>query len=116
MRIIGVTDYGQMSWKAASLLASQVILKRGSVLGLATGSTPLGVYRCLTEWYRQGLIDFSGAFSVNLDEYCGLSPEHNQSYAYYMRENLFRHINIRPDHTHIPNGMAADPGEEGPPL
>lgn len=113
MRIIGVTDYGQMSWKAASLLASQVILKRGSVLGLATGSTPLGVYRCLTEWYRQGLIDFSGAFSVNLDEYCGLSPEHNQSYAYYMRENLFRHINIRPDHTHIPNGMADDPGEEG---
>ena len=113
MRVIGVTDYGQLSRKAASLLASQVILKRGSVLGLATGSTPLGVYRCLTEWYRQGLIDFPGAFSVNLDEYCGLSPEHNQSYAHYMRENLFRHINIRPDHTHIPNGMAADPGEEG---
>lgn len=113
MRVIGVANYDQMSRKAASLLASQVILKRDSVLGLATGSTPLGIYRCLAEWYRQGMIDFSGASSVNLDEYCGLSPEHNQSYAYYMRENLFRHINIRPDHTHILNGMAADPEEEG---
>ena len=113
MEVIVVKDYDAVSEKAFEVMKEVVTSKKAPVLGLATGSTPLGVYRCLTEWYRQGLIDFSGAFSVNLDEYCGLSPEHNQSYAYYMRENLFRHINIRPDHTHIPNGMAADPGEEG---
>ncbi len=113
MRIIGTSDYEQMSCRAASLLAAQVLLKKDCVLGLATGSTPLGIYRCLIEWYEKGMLDFSKVHSVNLDEYCGLSPEHDQSYAYYMRENLFRHINIDPANTHIPNGLAEDPEREG---
>ena len=113
MRIIATPDYDQMSKKAAGILAAQVILKRSSVLGLATGSTPLGIYRCLIEWHRAGMLDFSQVHSVNLDEYCGLAPDHDQSYAYYMRENLFRHINIDPAHTHIPNGLAEDAEKEG---
>ena len=113
MRIIATPDYEQMSKKAAGVLAAQVVLKRGSVLGLATGSTPLGIYRCLIEWHRAGMLDFSQVHSVNLDEYCGLAPDHDQSYAYYMRENLFRHINIDPAHTHIPNGLAKDAEKEG---
>lgn len=113
MRIIATSDYGHMSKKAAEILAAQVILKRDSVLGLATGSTPLGIYRCLIEWYQAGMLDFSRVHSVNLDEYCGLAPDHDQSYAYYMKENLFRHINIDPARTHIPNGLAEDPEKEG---
>ena len=81
MRIIGTSDYEQMSCRAASFLAAQVLLKKDCVLGLATGSTPLGIYRCLIEWYEKGMLDFSKVHSVNLDEYCGLSPEHDQSYA-----------------------------------
>ena len=102
MRIIGTSDYDQMSRRAAALLAAQVTMKRDCVLGLATGSTPL-----------EGMLDFSQVRSVNLDEYCGLSPEHGQSYAYYMRENLFSHINIDPANTNIPNGLAEDPEGEG---
>ena len=113
MRIIGTSDYDQMSRRAAALLAAQVTMKRDCVLGLATGSTPLGIYRCLIEWYEKGMLDFSQVRSVNLDEYCGLSPEHGQSYAYYMRENLFSHINIDPANTNIPNGLAEDPEGEG---
>mgnify|MGYP000858018725 CR=1 FL=1 len=97
-----------MSRKAANILSAQVILFPRSVLGLATGSTPLGIYSQLAEWYRKGDIDFSGARSVNLDEYCGLSPDNPQSYHYYMRENFFKHINIRPENTFVPNGLAKD--------
>ncbi|WP_416201258.1 MAG: Glucosamine-6-phosphate deaminase [Thermocaproicibacter melissae] len=108
MKIIRATDYNDMSRKAANIISAQVILYPDSVLGLATGSTPLGVYRQLVDWFRKGDIDFSKVHSVNLDEYVGLAPEHPQSYHYYMNENFFRHINIKPENTNVPNGLAED--------
>ena len=108
MKIIEASDYQGMSRKAANIISAQVILFPRSVLGLATGSTPLGIYQQLAEWYRKGDIDFSEARSVNLDEYCGLPPENPQSYYYYMQTNFFSKINIRPENTHVPNGQAAD--------
>lgn len=108
MKIISANDYNDMSRKAANIISAQVILYPDSVLGLATGSTPLGVYRQLVDWYRKGDIDFSRVHSVNLDEYVGLAPEHPQSYHYYMNENFFRHINIKPENTNVPNGLAED--------
>ena len=83
------------------------------MLGLATGSTPLGVYAQLIDWYNKGDVDFSKVRSVNLDEYCGLAPDHEQSYHYYMKENFFKHINIHLENTHVPNGLAEDVAEEG---
>jgi glucosamine-6-phosphate deaminase len=108
MKIISANDYNDMSRKAANIISAQVILYPDSVLGLATGSTPLGVYRQLVDWFRKGDIDFSKVHSVNLDEYVGLAPEHPQSYHYYMNENFFRHINIKPENTNVPNGLAED--------
>lgn len=108
MKIIEAADYQSMSRKAANIISAQVILFPRSILGLATGSTPLGIYRQLINWYEKGDVDFSETRSVNLDEYCGLSPENPQSYHYYMRENFFSRINIRPENTHVPNGLAAD--------
>lgn len=108
MKIIKATDYQSMSRKAANIISAQVILFPRSVLGLATGSTPLGVYSQLIEWYKKGDIDFSETRSVNLDEYCGLSPENSQSYHCYMKENFFSKINIDPENTHLPNGLAED--------
>ncbi len=108
MKIVEATDYKDMSRKAANVISAQVILFPRSVLGLATGSTPLGIYRQLIDWYRKGDVDFSEASSVNLDEYCKLSPENPQSYHYYMKENFFRHININPKKTFVPNGLAED--------
>ena len=113
MKIIEATDYKDMSRKAANIISAQVILFPRSVLGLATGSTPLGIYQQLIDWYRKGDIDFSGVTSVNLDEYCGLAPDNPQSYHYYMKENFFRHVNIRPEKTFVPNGLAKDFDEEG---
>ena len=79
-----------------------------SVLGLATGSTPIGTYRHLIEWYQKGELDFGKAVSINLDEYCGLSGDHPQSYRRFMQENLFDHISIKPENTIVPDGLAAD--------
>lgn len=109
MKIIFAKDYQAMSRKAANILSAQVILKPKSVLGLATGSSPLGIYKQIIEWHKNGDIDFFRVNSVNLDEYCGLDKDSNQSYYYYMYENLFKHINIRLSNTHIPNGMEKDP-------
>jgi glucosamine-6-phosphate deaminase len=106
MKILNAPDYQSMSRKAANIISAQVILYPSSTLGLATGSTPLGVYKQLIEWYKKGDVDFSKVHSVNLDEYVGLSPEHNQSYHYYMKENFFEHINITPENTNVPNGLA----------
>lgn len=108
MKIWHEKNYDAMSDRAAELLAAQVILKPACVLGLATGSSPVGMYRRLAEQYRQGLLDFSAVTSVNLDEYCGLSPEDPQSYRYFMEENLFRHINIRRENTFVPDGLNPD--------
>jgi len=108
MRIIIEENYKAMSKKAALLVASQVTLKPDSVLGLATGDTPLGMYRELIRMYKRGEIDFSEVVTFNLDEYYKLSPESPQSYHYYMEENFFKHVNIHPLNTHIPDGMADD--------
>lgn len=108
MKILEAKDYDGMSRKAANIVSAQVILFPRSVLGLATGSTPLGVYRQLIDWYRKGDIDFSETRSINLDEYCGLGPDNPQGYRYYMNSNFFSHINIRPENTNVPNGLAKD--------
>lgn len=108
MNIIQAKDYKDMSRKAANIISAQIILKPDCVLGLATGSTPLGVYAQLIDGYRNGDLDFSRVSAVNLDEYCGLPEENEQSYHYFMHHNLFRHINIRPDHTFVPDGMEPD--------
>lgn len=108
MKIYKTKDYDSMSRKAANIISAQVILKPDSVLGLATGSTPLGLYRQLAEWCDRGDLDFSQITTVNLDEYKGLSKEDPQSYYYFMHENLFKKINIDRDRTFLPDGMEAD--------
>lgn len=108
MNIIKADNYDDMSRKAANIISAQVILKPDCVLGLATGSSPLGLYSHLVERYRQGDLDFSRTKSVNLDEYLGLTHDNPQSYYYFMNENLFRQINIVPENTHVPDGMAKD--------
>ncbi len=108
MRIYKVKDYEEMSRRAAMLLAAQVAAKPDSVLGLATGSTPVGAYRYLRKWYAEGLLDFSRVQAMNLDEYRGISRENPQSYYFFMRENLFDHINIKKENTHIPDGERED--------
>jgi glucosamine-6-phosphate deaminase len=108
MKIYCTQDYKTMSRKAANILSAQVILNPNSVLGLATGSTPIGIYQQLIDWYKKGDLDFEKVTSINLDEYAGLAPNHNQSYRYFMQKNFFDHINIRPENTYVPNGMAAD--------
>lgn len=112
MRVIRARDYREMSRKAASLISAQVILKPNAVLGLATGSTPIGIYEQLVDWYQKGDIDFSDLLSVNLDEYCGLSADHPESYHYYMQKYFFSHVNIQPQHTFLPDGMENDTQKE----
>ncbi len=112
MKIYVTEDYQSMSRKAANILSAQVILNPASVLGLATGSSPVGMYQQLIKWYDKGDVDFSQVRSVNLDEYVGLSPEHNQSYRCFMQKHFFDHINILPENTNVPNGLAEDPAAE----
>lgn len=112
MKIIKATDYNDMSKKTASIIAAQVILKPNCVLGLATGSTPLGTYEKLVEWCNSGDLDFSSVVTFNLDEYLGLDPNHDQSYRYYMNNNLFNKINIKIENTHVPNGITSNIEEE----
>lgn len=112
MRIIKVNNYEEVSERAAMLIAAQVILKPDAVLGLATGSTPLGTYHRLIDWYRAGRLDFSEVTSVNLDEYVGIDGRNPQSYRYFMEENFFSHINIERERTYVPNGMAENYEEE----
>lgn len=109
MQLIRVSSYEELSRKAADIISAQVILKPGCVLGLATGSTPVGTYRQLIERFRRGDLDFSRVTAFNLDEYLGISPEHPQSYHAFMQEQLFRHINICPRCCHVPEGCAEDP-------
>lgn len=111
MRFVKAKDYNDMSRKAANIISAQVILRPDCVLGLATGSSPVGLYQCLIEWYEKGDLDFSGVTSVNLDEYRGLPHDNPQSYYYFMNDHLFSHINIDPAKTHVPDGMIADAGE-----
>lgn len=97
-----------MSRVAANILSAQVIMKPKCVLGLATGSTPIGAYDQLIEWYKKGDIDFSEVTTINLDEYKGLSPENDQSYRYFMNTHLFDHVNIDKSKTYVPNGLEPD--------
>lgn len=108
MQIIKAKDYDQMSRQAANVIAAQLILRPDSILGLATGSSPIGTYRELIARYERGELDFSRVHTVNLDEYVGLDANHEQSYARFMRENLFDHVNIDPASTNIPDGTNAD--------
>lgn len=108
MNIIRAKDYEDMSRKAAGVIAAQIIMKPDCVLGLATGSTPIGAYRLLSEWYQKGELDFSGLTSVNLDEYKGLTRDNDQSYYYFMNENLFKHVNIKKERTFLPDGTQSD--------
>ena len=110
---IHVYDHAQqVGQAAATLLAAQLISKPDSVLGLATGATPIPTYQALISLYRAGVVDFSSASSFNLDEYVGLPVEHGCSYHSFMREQLFDHVNMPADHIHIPDGNAADPQTE----
>lgn len=113
MKFITVDTYEKLSRQAANIISAQVILKPDSVLGLATGSSPLGTYKQLIEWYEKGDIDFSKVTSVNLDEYVGLNSNNDQSYRYFMNKNFFEHINIDINNTFVPNGCAVDLAGEG---
>jgi glucosamine-6-phosphate deaminase len=112
MRIIIADSYKEMSKKAADIVRSQVILKPDCVLGLATGDTPLGMYKELVKLYEKKEVDFSEVTIFNLDEYCKLNRENAQSYYYYMNHNFFKYINVKKKNTHIPNGTAKDIDEE----
>jgi len=112
MRIYKAKDYNEMSRKAANIISAQVILKPNCVLGLATGSTPIGTYKQLVEWYKKGDLDFSEVSTVNLDEYKGLTKDNDQSYYYFMHENLFNHVNIHPERVFLPDGTNENSAEE----
>jgi glucosamine-6-phosphate deaminase len=113
MKVYIGKNYEEMSRIAANVLSAQVMMKPDCVLGLATGSTPIGTYKVLIERCAQGDLDFSQVKSINLDEYVGLSGEHDQSYRYFMNNNLFNHINIDKANTNVPNGLAEDGAAEG---
>ncbi len=108
MRVYIGKNYEEMSRIAANVLSAQVTMKPDCVLGLATGSTPIGTYKVLIDRCAKGDLDFSQVKSINLDEYVGLSGEHDQSYRYFMNHNLFDHINIDKANTNVPNGLAED--------
>ncbi len=108
MKICRAKDYNDMSRKAANLISAQIIMKPNCVLGLATGSTPVGTYRQLVEWYDKGDLDFSEVMTVNLDEYKGLTRENPQSYYYFMNEHLFGKVNINKTRTFLPDGTEPD--------
>ena len=108
MRFYCGKDYDEMSRKAANLISAQVLTKPDSVLGLATGSSPIGTYKELIRRYEMGDLDFSSIRTVNLDEYKGLSGDHEQSYRYFMDTHFFDHVNIDKANTNVPNGLAED--------
>ena len=112
MIIYRAKDYNDLSRKAANIISAQVIMKPNCVLGLATGSSPEGMYAQLVDWYNKGDLDFAKVKSVNLDEYRGLSRENEQSYYYFMHKHLFDKVNIDMNNTYLPNGLAEDPEEE----
>ncbi len=108
MKLIVCNTYEEVSLEAAKIFEEQIKSKPNSVLCLATGSTPLGLYAELARANQAGGVDFSEVKTVNLDEYCGLAPDHPQSYRYFMDTNFFNHINIKKENTHVPNGLQGD--------
>lgn len=112
MRVIVCDNYEEMSKKAADIVAAKVVLNPECILGLATGSTPIGMYNELAKMYEEGKLDFSKVKSFNLDEYYPIKRSNDQSYYYFMNENLFSKINIDLANTHVPNGEVDDPVAE----
>lgn len=112
MQIIVTKDYDEMSKTAANIIAEQMISKPNSILGLATGSTPVGTYNELVKKYKDGDIDFSDITTVNLDEYRGITRTNDQSYYYFMHDNLLKYVNINKDKVHILNGEIDDADRE----
>lgn len=112
MRIIEAKDYKELSKHAANIIAAQIVMKPDCVLGLATGSSPIGTYDQLVEKYENGDLDFSQVSSVNLDEYRGLDHENDQSYYYFMHEHLFDRVNIKAENTNVPDGTNPDAENE----
>ena len=110
MKIIRAKDYYDMSRKAANIISAQVILKPDSVLGLATGSSPIGIYEQLIKWYQKGDVDFGACTTFNLDEYRGLTAD--QSYHYFMHKNFFDHVNIPAERINLPDGAQMDIAKE----
>ncbi|MCI7730080.1 glucosamine-6-phosphate deaminase [Enorma burkinafasonensis] len=108
MKIVRARDYDDMSRKVANLIAAQVILKPTTILGLATGTTPIGTYQQLIKAYENGDLDFSQVRTYNLDEYRGLTHDDPQSYHFFMNDQLFNHINIDPANVHVPDGSNPD--------
>ena len=106
MKVLVFESYAEMSRAAADIMADVVKSKPDGVLGLATGSTPVGMYNCLADMCKSGELDFSNVKTVNLDEYYPISPDNRQSYRYFMNENLFSKININIDNTNVPAGNA----------
>ena len=104
MRIVKTKTYEEMSAIAAGIIGGQVLLKPNCVLGLATGSSPIGTYKDLVKSYEDGILDFSEVRTVNLDEYCGLDDANPNSYRYFMNDNLFDHINIDKANTYVAKG------------
>ena len=109
MRIYREKDYDAMSRRMAQIIAAEITHNPACVLGLATGSTPEGAYKYLVDWHKQGCLSFKNVLSVNLDEYVGLDPAHDQSYRYFMQSNLFDHVDIVPENTRVPDGLTKDP-------
>ena len=112
MKIYKAKDYKDMSRKAANIISAQVIMKPNCVLGLATGSTPIGTYDQLVEWYNKGDLDFSEVTTVNLDEYKGLPRTNDQSYYYFMHQHLFDRVTIKLENTNVPDGTQEDAEKE----
>ncbi|MBQ4333567.1 MAG: glucosamine-6-phosphate deaminase, partial [Clostridia bacterium] len=112
MKYITVNTYEELSNKAADLIAAQILVKPDCVLGLATGSSPVGTYKRLIADNAAGKIDFSTVTSVNLDEYVGLDGSNDQSYRYFMQSNLFDHVDILRENTFVPDGLAEDSAAE----
>ena len=108
MRVITCENYEKMSKVAASMVKAQIVLKPNSVLGLATGSTPEGMYAALAEWHKMHGLDFSEVKTFNLDEYYPIDRENDQSYYYFMDKHLYSKINIKKENAHVPNGNASD--------
>ena len=112
MKVIKTNSYAETSACAAQIVAEQIRNKPDSVLGLATGSSPIGMYDELVKMHNEGTLDFSKITSINLDEYFGLEPSNDQSYRYFMNENLFDRVNIRKECTYVPDGLTKDPAKE----
>ncbi|MBN1475732.1 glucosamine-6-phosphate deaminase [Candidatus Sumerlaeota bacterium] len=108
MEVIITKDYDEMSKAAADVIAEQILRKPNAVLGLATGGTPVGTYKELIRRHKEGKLDFSKIVTFNLDEYLGLPTTHDQSYHYFMYDNLFSHVNINPQNVHVPSGTAVN--------